>query len=390
MHRRSVLALSAFALGLVAMGASANAADPVRIGFSIAQTGLFAQAAPSQMTAYELWRDEVNAAGGLDVAGDKRPVEFVWYDDESNPTKAAQIYEKLITDDKVDLLLAPWGTPTHLAVAGIVEKYGFPMVGNTAASVAIREVQPGNIWFPTSAIPDRIGPELAALAKQAGVTKAAVIANVLPFSQENLQYLLPALEAQGIAVAVNESYPPDIADMSAILAKIKDSGAHGVIALSYPADSFLYMGQAKEIGIAAPFQFLLVGPTIAAFADAFGDFANGVVTIGHWSPHQTAWAKAKPFHDAYVARYGAKPDYLDTALAYMSCEILAQAVAKAGLDKDALREAIASVEFDTINGPVRFSGVENAVTPTAFLQLQGGEMHLIWPKEIATSAYQPR
>ena len=209
-------------------------------------------------------------------------------------------------------------------------------------------------------------------------------------SVETLLATKERLQAEGIEVVVNESYPPDIADMTTLLAAIKDSGADGVIALSYPADSFLYMGQAKEIGIAAPFQFLLVGPTIAAFADAFGPVADHVVTLGHWSPHQAAWSRAKPFYDAYVGKFAMKPDYLDTALAYMSCEILQQAVAKAGLDKDALRATIAGETFETINGPVRFSGVENAVTPTAFLQLQGGEMHLVWPAEIATAAYQPR
>ena len=368
----------------------AQAAEPVRLGYSIAKTGLFSQAAPSQITAYELWAEQVNAAGGLDVAGEKRPVELVWYDDESQPAKAAQIYEKLISDDKVDLLLAPWGTPHHLNVAGVVEQHGFPMVGNTAASVAIRDVQPGNIWFPTSAIPDKIGVELAALAKASGVTSVAIIANVLPFSQENLKFLLPALEEQGIAVKVNESYPPDISDMTAMLTQIKSAGVDGVIALTYPADSFLYMGQAKELGIDAPFQFLLIGPTISAFAGAFGGLADGIVTLGHWSPHQSSWPRAKPFYDAYVAKYEMSPDYLDTALAYMSCEILEQAVAKAGLDHDKLRAEIASATFDTINGPVRFDGVENSITPTAFLQLQGGEMHLVWPAGIATSSYKPR
>jgi branched-chain amino acid transport system substrate-binding protein len=370
---------------------TAQAADPVKIGYSISKTGLFSKAAPSQITAYELWRDQVNAAGGLDVAGKKRPVKLIWYDDESNPTKAAQIYEKLITDDKVDLLLAPWGTPHHLNVAGVVEKYKFPMVGNTAASVAIRKISPGYIWFPTSAIPDRIGKELAALAKANGVKSAAVISNVLPFSQENRQFLLPALKQAGIQVKVNEQYPPDVKDMTTMLTSIKKSGVDAVFALSYPADSFLYMGQAKELGIKAPLQFLLVGPTIEAFGKAFGNFANGIVTIGHWSPHQKAWGKAKPFFEAYKAKFnGATPDYLDTALAYMSAEILQQAVAKAGLDKAKLRDVIAKGTFETINGPVRFDGVQNAVTPTAFLQMQKGEMHLIWPKSIATSAFKAR
>ena len=182
--------LTTFMLAMVCalMTLAPLAAEPVRIGYSIAKTGLFAQAAPSQITAYELWAEQVNAAGGLDVGGEKRAVELVWYDDESQPAKAAQIYEKLISDDKVDLLLAPWGTPHHLNVAGVVEQHGFPMVGNTAASVAIREVQPGNIWFPTSAIPDKIGVELAALAAASGVKSVAVIANVLPFGQETSSF----------------------------------------------------------------------------------------------------------------------------------------------------------------------------------------------------------
>jgi branched-chain amino acid transport system substrate-binding protein len=366
------------------------AEDPVRIGYSIASTGLFSQAAPSQVTAYELWAEQVNAAGGLDVAGTKRPVELVWYDDESDPAKSAQIYERLINDDEVDLLLAPWGTPHHLNVAGVVEQYGFPMVGNTAASVAIREIAPGNIWFPTSAIPDAIGEQLAAMLSDAGVGSVGILANVLPFSQENLQFLVPALEAAGIEIKMNESYPPDIKDMTPLLTQLRAADVDAVLALTYPSDAFLYTGQANELGIDAPYQFLLIGPTIAAYKGAFGPLANGVITLGHWSPEQEAWPRGRAFFDAYVAKYDSEPDYLDSALAYMSAEILQQAVAVAGLDKDKLREAIATGTFDTINGEVRFDGVQNAVTPTAFLQIQDGKTHLVWPKDIATAPLMAR
>ncbi len=128
------------------MGANSSAAaDPIKIGFSHSKTGIFAPAATSQLQSYELWREQVNARGGLDVAGTRRPVEFVSYDDQSNTGKAVQIYEKLITDDKVDLLLAPWGTSLHFAIVGVIERYQFPVVGNTAASVQLRELKAGNI-----------------------------------------------------------------------------------------------------------------------------------------------------------------------------------------------------------------------------------------------------
>ena len=389
MNRRLLLGLAATAaLGLGAL--PALAADPVRIGYTIARTGLFAAAAPSQEQAYELWKDQVNADGGLDVGGEKRMVEFVTYDDESDPAKSAQLYERLITSDEVDLLMAPWGTPHHLNVAGVVERYGFPMVGNTAASVAIREVQPGNIWFPTSAIPDQIGPELAAMLKEGGISSVAIIANVLPFSQENLQFLTPALEEAGIEIKMSENYPPDISDMTPLITQIKSAGADAVLALTYPADAFLYAGQARELGVEAKLTFMLIGPTIDAFSKAFGPGADGIVTLAHWSPEQSDWPRAKPFFDAYVEKYGQEPDYLDSALAYMSAEILQQAVAEAGLDKDALRTAISEGTFDTINGEVTFDGVQNAVTPTAFVQRQDGKVQLVWPESIATAPLQTR
>lgn len=384
MDRRTFFGLAAMA-GFVAAASPSAAADPVRIGYTVARTGLFAAAAPSQEQAYILWAEQVNAAGGLDVAGTRRPIEFVSYDDESDPAKAAQLYERLITSDRVDLLLSPWGTPHHLNLAGVLERHGFPMVGSTASSVALRELRPGNIWFPTSAWPDRIGPALAAMLTEAGIGSVAIIANVLPFSQENLQFLTPALAAAGIEVRLSANYPPDIADMTPLLTQLRSAAPDAVLALTYPADAFLFAGQARELGIAPRLTFMLIGPTIDAFGKAFGPAADGIVTLAHWSPEQDAWPRARPFFEAYVARFGEAPDYLDSVLAYMSAEILAQAVAVAGLDRAALRRAIAEGSFETINGPVRFSGIENATTPTAFVQRQDGRMQLVWPPEIATA-----
>lgn len=368
--------------------ALAQGAKPVRIGFSIAKTGIFAAAAPSQLNAYELWRTQVNGRGGLEIGKEKRPVEFVQYDDQSNPGQAAKIYEKLITDDKVDLLLAPWGTPTHIAIAPVLERLKFPVVGNTAASAKLRDLKPGNIWFVTPAFPDRVGKELAAMLKANKVKSVALLTNVLPFGKEIKGFLEPALKQAGIKVAVNEEYPPDIKDMTAMLSKVKQANPDGVLALSYPSDSPIYVRQAKELGIRAQFQFVLIGPGIDFFPKLLGSAANDIVTVGHWSPKRNARAKA--FYDAYVARFKEKPDYLDSIESFVSCEILEQAVKTAGLDRNRLRDAIAKGSFETINGTVRFKGVENTVTKTGFLQLQGGEAQMVWPPSEATAKYRPK
>jgi branched-chain amino acid transport system substrate-binding protein len=391
--KRSLIStFAASAVGLVATMLSAPAQEPpIRIGFSMAQTGMLAQATPSQLNTYNLWKDGVNARGGLDIGGGKkRLIEFVQYDDQSRPDQAVRIYEKLITDDKVDLVLPPWGTPFHIALAPVLEKYKFPMVGNTAASVAVRKVKPGYVWFTTSAIPDKIGPELTAMAASNGVKSVAVINNVLPFTKELKAYLMPALKAANIEVKFEGEYPPDIKDMTSILTQIAQAKPDAVLALTYPSDSVLYAKQARELNIQAPFQFVAIGASDMPFRKAIGDPANGLVTIGHWAPSRSEWKGAKEFYDRYVQRFQAEPDFLNSALAWMSLEILEQAVAKAGLDKAKLRDAIAGGTFETINGTVKFDGVENTVTPTAFLQIQQGKLELVWPKSIATSQFQPK
>jgi branched-chain amino acid transport system substrate-binding protein len=377
------------AIGAALFGVhSAQAGDPVKIGVAIAQTGPFAPAAIPTLKAYQLWVEQTNAAGGLDVAGTRRPIDLVVYDDQSDFTKEATIYEKLITDDKVDLLLSPYATPAHFALVGLLERYKFPMVGSTAASSQLKKVKPGYIWFPTSAMPDQMGPELVKMWQGLGFKSVAIATLQSPFPQEIEGYVKAALKGTDIKVVVSEQFAPDIRDMTSVVSAIKQAKPDVVLSLSFPAQSILYMKAAREQNLDAPFQLVLIGPTHEFFAKMFGPNLNGIMTIGHWSPFQAKWPKALPFYEAYTKKFNESPDYLDVPLAYMSCEILAQAVAKVGLNKDKLRNEIASDTFDTIDGPVKFDGVQNISTPTMFLQLQDGKAQIVWPKAEATASFK--
>ena len=131
----------------------------------------------------------------------------------------------------------------------MLEKYKFPVVGNTAASVALRQIKPGYLWFPTSAIPDRIGVELTAMLKAANVKSRGdrlQRAAVLEGDQE-----LPrarAEEGRHRDQALDAEYPPDVKDMTATLTQVKQANVDAVIALAYPGDAVLYAKQAKELG----------------------------------------------------------------------------------------------------------------------------------------------
>src|ERR1700728_3955485 len=219
MRRTTTALILAIGAALLAPLA-ARAAEPVKIGVAIAQTGPFAPAAIPTLKAYQLWVEQTNAAGGLDVAGTKRRIDLIVYDDQSDFTKEATIYEKLITDDKVDLLLSPYATPAHFAIVGVLERYKFPMVGSTAASSQLKKVKPGNIWFPTSAIPDKIGLELVALMKKENVKSVSISTVQSPFAQEMERYVKAALKDSGINVLSSQQYAPDVKDMTSIVSAI--------------------------------------------------------------------------------------------------------------------------------------------------------------------------
>lgn len=365
------------------------AKDSLRIGFSMALTGIYAPAAESQMNPYNLWREEVNQRGGLLIKDLKKklPVEFVYYDDKSQPDVAVRVYEKLITQDKVDLVLTPWGTTIHFAISPLAEKYQIPMIGTTASSVKLREFKGSYFWFITSSVPDRQMKALTEMlkAQKEQIKTVAILYIQDLFPRENLQFLEPALKEAGIQVVLDKDYPLGVRDLTSLLAEAKGKNPDAVIALTYPADSFLMTAQAKEVGLNPKLFVELVGPTIVGFYEKFGPATEGLVTMGHWSPKGN-WPGAKEFFDKYVARWKKRPDYLDSSLSYVGCQILEQAIDKAGtLNRKKLRDVIASEEFSTINGPIKFSGPENSKTPSMWLQWQKGELEIVWPSEVATA-----
>ena len=375
-------------MGLTGLSGVSYGADPVKIGFSIPKTGLFAPAGPSQLNAYLVWQKLINDKGGLDIGGkERRKVEFIQYDDKSDPAQAVKIYEKLITDDKVDLVMAPWGTQHHFAIAPVVERHKFPLVGNTAASVALRKVKPGYLWFTTPMMPDNLAKEMTAMLKARGVKSVAIMYNLLQFASENVQFLKPALAKAGIKVKFEAKYPPDIKDMTGMLTKIKGENPDAVLVHSYPGDSILYMNQAREVGIIAKTQYVMVGPAIGFFRGMFKSNLDGIITMGAWTPRMKNSYSADEFYNTYKSMFkGHEPDYLDSVEVFVSAQILEQAIAKVGLEREKIKNAINTMTFKTIYGDLKLNGVQNGSTPTGFTQIQKGKIEIVWPKRRATAA----
>ena len=363
-----------------------SAKDSIKFGYSIALTGVLSANAEGVVEAYAVWKELVNKKGGIFVKeeGKKLPVDMVFYDDQSEPGTAVRIYEKLITQDKVDLILPPAATPTHFAVAPLAAKYKIPLVGGTAASVKLRDMKNDWFWF-VSWMADGQARALADFLTDQKIKTVAVAYLQEIFPKENLQFLEPYLKQAGIDVVLLKDYPVAEKDLKTLLSQIKAKNPDAVIYLSYPADTFTIVTQSPEVGLNPKFMFNLIGPATIVFKPKFGPAVEGIAAMGNWNPKLKTFGN-KEFVDAFQAKYKKLPDALNSTLGYMPCQIMEQAIEKVGsLDRQKLRDYIAANEFQTIQGTVKFQGSENIKAVAGILQWQNGAQEVIWPKSIATA-----
>jgi branched-chain amino acid transport system substrate-binding protein len=174
--RRAVVRALAAAPVALALPAIVRAqAAPVKVGYAIARTGPWAGGAQvSQEPNFILWAEQQNAAGGLSVKGTRRPIELVSSDDRSDIETCVRTYEKLMGSDKVDLILAPWGSNANFAVAPLASRFGYPMLGPTALSRKLIDMKLP-YFFSLLQQPEPMMNALVEMLKANGVKSAAVI-----------------------------------------------------------------------------------------------------------------------------------------------------------------------------------------------------------------------
>jgi branched-chain amino acid transport system substrate-binding protein len=369
----------------LAVAAPAFAQDsPVRIGYAIARTGPWSAGAQlTQEPNYVMWADQVNAAGGLSVKGKKRKVELVGFDDRSEAETVVRTYEKLMASDKVDLILPPWGTGANFAVMPVIQKYGYPMIAPTATGRKLLGMK-NPYFFAILQQPDLMMNALAEFLKARNVKTAAMIHVDELFGLEQSAALEAAFKEKGIQIIEKKSYPLGVKDLKSVLNDIKLKNPDAFISLSYPPDTFLVTAQAREIAFNPKAFYAAVGAAFPIYRDKLGPTVEGVMGLGTWNPKSSPAAKA--YFDAHVAKHKKEPDRWASAHAWAALQVMQQAVEKVGLDRKALRDAIASNEFDTVIGKVRFRNGENISTPGVVSQWQSGEFEVVWPPDRATSS----
>jgi branched-chain amino acid transport system substrate-binding protein len=392
MHQptRRTLIQGAAALAAAAVSPQLLAqAKPVRIGYAISRTGPWTGGAQvSQEPNYLLWAEQVNAAGGLDVKGTRRPVELVSSDDRSDIETCVRSYQKLMGSDKVDLILPPWGSNANFAIAPLATRFGYPMLAPTALS---RKLIDMNLpyYFSVLQQPDRMMNALVDLLVANGAKTVAIVYMDDLFGLENFAALNNALKKTSIQVVERKSYPLGVKDLSPVLRGIKALNPDAFIGITYPPDTILASKQSKEVGFNPKFFYASVGTAFQLYKNVMTPAgAEGVIGMGSWNSKTSPGAKA--YFDAHTKKFDNKePDRWASGHCWASLEILQASVAKVGLERKALRDYIAASTHKTIIGDVKFTGSENTATPGTVGQWQNGEFEVVWPTNVATAKLNP-
>ena len=383
------LACAAVAASSLWFGAHANAQETIRFGAPLPLTGALAPEALKQQQGYDLWAEQVNKAGGIDVGGKKMKVEIVYTDYQSNTPRAVQSAEKLITQEKVHFLFSPFGSGAAKAASTVSEKYKMPTIASTASSSQVYD-QGYKYLFGTFTPNDTLTTPLTQIVGQKApqVKRVAIIARNDLFPLAIAQEMEKSAKDHKLDVVMFEKYAINTMDHSSALAQVKAANADWIFVTGYINDLVLIRKQMSDQRVGAQVVTMIAGPAYQEFIDATGSGAENISSAAWWHPAvryqgKDLFGTAENYVKLFRAKYNVDPDYAQ-ASSSVSGALFQMAIEKAGsLDRDKVRDELAKMDVVTFWGPVRFgpTGQINSLEPPVF-QIQGGKAVVVQPAAI--------
>jgi branched-chain amino acid transport system substrate-binding protein len=361
-HALRLLAAAALASLISLSDAAAQSGNPIKVGVGLSLTGGSAPAGKMIQAALDIWRDDVNAKGGL--LG--RPVEIVIYDDQSTPSNVPGIYTKLITVDKADLLLGPYATNFVAPAMPTIIQNNKMTISFTAIGIN-RHFNYPKYFSMVPVGPDGVNAfskgffEIAAQQKPKPQTVALLGADA-EFARSAIDGAKEELKKHGFKIVYDQSYPPPTTDFTPMLRAIQATNADIVYIGAYPPDNVGIIRAANEIGLTPKmFGGAMIGMLITPIRVQLGPMANGLVIVETFLPSPKLQFAGL---DSVMQRYQAKAGELKTdplgfafvPIGYAAGQVLAKAVSETkSLDHNKLAAYVSANPFDTVVGKVTFA-----------------------------------
>ena len=370
----------AWTFGIALSGPSA-AQQSLRIGVSLSITGKqYSVQGGYGREGYLLCQKDVNAQGGVL----RRSIEFVIYDDGSDEKTAARNYEKLITEDKVDAVLGPYGSAITEAVAGVTEKHRKLMIAPMAATTSIWEK--GRRYLVMMLAPvEGLSEGLLDLAARNGLKTVAVIkldglvANAAANGASELA------RTKGLQLVFSETYPNGTTNFSGILSKVKAAKPDVLMAASVRLEDLVAITrQARELDLNVSMLSSVPYGLLPDYYKQLGKDAEFVYSGSFWET-SLPYPGNQEFVTAYEKEFKRAPA-VQSAGAYAACRLLTETAQRIGsLDSDKLREALLPLKTKTVLGDFAvdergYQTAHKAIT----IQWQNGQQVVVWPDDVTS------
>ena len=384
---------------------AAQAADPIKIGTGMALTGGLAASGKAAILAMKIWEEETNAKGGL--LG--RPVQLIYYDDQSNPATVPGIFTKLLDVDKVDLICGDYGTNLLAPAMPVVIQHNMTFFALFGLDVN-REfqypryfaMQPAGGPNPSAAFSQ--GFFEVAAAQNPKPKTLAIIAADAEFPHNAADGARENAKKAGLQIVYDKTYPPNTTDYTPIVRAVDAATPDVVFSASYPPDAVGIVRAANEIGLKAKlFGGGLVGLQYASIKQQLGPMLNGIVDYDFWEPAKTLdFPGVEDFLKKYQAKAGSEGvdplGYYLPPFAYANLQVLQAAVeATKSLDQDKLADWLRKNTIKTIVGDIAFGSngewKEARVLQIQFHDVKGSDLDqwktdekqtILWPDKYAT------
>jgi branched-chain amino acid transport system substrate-binding protein len=369
-------------------------AKEFKVGVALSVSGIFSRDAALFKEVYDLWADTVNKAGGIKVKGTGYPVRITYYDDESSPQKSAQLIERLATSDKVDLILAGFGSSIAFAATAVAEKYKYPYISGAASANPIFERGYRYFFATLNKTFDEVegAAKVFALANPRPVN-ATVIGSDHLFGKLAAEGFKKVLGDMDIHVVHFEIFPLDLTDYNSLLLKVKRQNPDILLVGGLFSHALRVMKAAKEVDFSPKGIAFSYGPTVPEFLKEFGKDAEGVIAASEWLPtfpfKDPVFGSASQFNETIQQKYGHPADYVQAAAAgglvaqQKAIETLGLQPPLGEKEREALMEELHKQDVQTLYGRVKFAADGSIVQkPPIAVQIQNGKFALVYPKDV--------
>lgn len=363
----------------------AYAAKEILVGATVSLEGRYQEPSKMIRLSYKLWEKQVNEAGG--ILG--RPVRLILYDDKSDKSLVAHYYKKLILEDKVDLVLAPYGTTLTFEASAVTERHKMVLMASAASGEMIWDRGYKHV-FGVYALAKRYFIGFLDLAARNGMKSVVIIHSKSLFTEDAAAGAKLWSKRLGLDVQLAQSYSDGLTELPRIVALLEKIKPDAVILCSYPPDGYLFLNELKGSSYKPKALAMSITPGFPDFAMKAGDMAEGVFGPSQWEPDERVpFPGTQDFIKAFARFAETSPSY-HAGSAYAACQLLQESIAAHGeIDHKKIRDYIAALDTVTVIGRFKVGPTGRQIGHNPIVvQWQNGKKEIVYPSKMQTG--QPR